>query len=165
MTEEVLVRVTKQVDIEASADRVWQVIGTQFYDVGAWTTSVPQSRQAPGNESRQCTVAGAPGVTHLTERLVGFDDATRSLRYEVDEGMPRFIALARNSWHIEPLGSARSRVTSTAEMTLRGGWVLLTPLMRLWVERLERTVMNELKHYVEHGEPTPAKQRQLRTAR
>ena len=31
-------RVTQSVDIEASAENVWQVVGTGFYDVGARTT-------------------------------------------------------------------------------------------------------------------------------
>lgn len=154
--------VTRSTDIQAPAATVWQVIGTEFYDVGAWTTSVPRSQRAPDGESRQCTVAGAPGITHLTERLVHFDDATRSLAYQVDEGMPGFVALAKNTWRVEPLGPHRSRVTATAEMTLRWPAVPLTPLLYWWVARLERTVMNELTHYVENGEPTPAKQRQLR---
>ncbi len=154
-------RVTQSVDIEAPAENVWQVIGTEFYEVGAWTTSVPRSRRAPDGESRECTVAGAPGITHLTERLVGFDDATRSLSYEVVDGMPRFVSLARNSWRVQPLGPARSWVTSVAEMTMRGAAVVLTPLMHLWVHRLERTVMTELKHYVEQGEPIPAKRKRL----
>lgn len=158
-------RVTRSVDIEAAANDVWRVLGTEFYDVGAWTTSVPGSRKAPDGESRECTVAGAPGITHLTERLVSFDDATRSLFYEVSDGMPRFVSLARNSWRVQPLGRTRSRVTSVAQMNLRGPAVALTPLMHLWVQRLERTVMTELKHYVEHGEPTPAKRLQLRSAK
>lgn len=48
-------------------------------------------------------------------------------------------------------------MTSVAEMTLRGAAVALTPLMHIWVRRLERAVMTELKHYVERGEPTSAK--------
>jgi len=159
------VQITRWIDIDAPADAVWRVVGTEFYDVGAWATSVPQSNRAPDGQSRQCTVAGAPGVTRLTERLVDFDDATRSLSYEVDDGLPRFVTLARNSWRVEPLGLARSRVMSTAELTLAGAGVLLTPLMRVWVQRLVRTVLTELQHHVEHGAPTPAKQRQLTRGR
>lgn len=34
-------RVTRSVDIEAAANDVWRVLGTEFYDVRAWATSVP----------------------------------------------------------------------------------------------------------------------------
>lgn len=96
-------RVTRSVDIEVPAENVWQWLAP-FHDVGAWSTSVSRSRRAPDGESRVCAVAGAPGITHLSERLVGFDDALRLLSSEVTDAIPRFVSLAGTA-----LAPSRSR--------------------------------------------------------
>lgn len=101
----------------------------------------------------------------VSETIVAFDDAARALTYEATAGMPSFVALARNRWQVIAEGKRRCRVTLTAELRVRGplGW-----LARWWllatVGRTGRFLLDDLKHYAEHGTPWPRKRRQLARA-
>ena len=101
-------------------------------------------------------------VPEVTETIVAFDDAGRTLVYEASAGMPSFVTLARNRWQVTADGEQRSRVTFAAELRVRGplGW-----LARWWllarVGRTGRFLLDDLRHYVEHGVASPRKHRQL----
>jgi hypothetical protein len=45
------VKVSSETIIDASADRVWEIVGHQFARIGEWATAIPASRpisQTPG---------------------------------------------------------------------------------------------------------------------
>jgi hypothetical protein len=98
----------------------------------------------------------------VTETIVAFDDAARTLTYEATAGMPSFVTLARNRWQVTAEAGRRTRVSFAAELRVRGplGW-----LARWWllaqVGRTGRHLLDDLKHYVEHGTPSPRKRRHL----
>jgi hypothetical protein len=58
-------------------------------------------------------------VPEVTETLVAYDEANRSLTYEAS-GMPAFVTTASNTWTVTPLGEHRSRVTVDAQFDTRG---------------------------------------------
>jgi hypothetical protein len=92
------------------------------------------------------------------------DDSARTLTYEA-RGMPAFVKLARNRWVITPEGTRRCRVAYDAMFETPS---VLGRLGRRWiligVSRTGRHTLDDLKHYVERGAPSPRKQRQLRKA-
>jgi hypothetical protein len=162
---------TNHVIIQAPADTVWQVVGAQFDRIGEWATAIPASTAAPAGP----TTAGAPVagrvchtgvrlVPHVTETIIGYDAAGRTLTYQAS-GMPAFVTTARNRWHITPIGDNASRVTYAGQFETRG---IVGRLARWWIlaliNRTGRHVLDDLKHYIETGTPSPRKQRQLRHA-
>jgi hypothetical protein len=179
-------KLSKQIIVAAPADTVWQVIGPGFDRIGDWATAIPAStavaappvsRAPAGSASttvpalvdapvagRVCTT-GIRLVPQVTETLVAYDDANRTLTYEA-AGMPGFVTTARNTWTVTPLGERRCRVTLDAQLDTRG--LLGAPARRLllWqVGRTSRHLADDLRHYVEHGTPSPRKQNQLRRTR
>ncbi len=72
---------TAAIDINASADQVWKVAG-DFGGIGSWMPGI-ESCQVEG-ENRILTMLGMT----ITERLVGRDDATRSISYAIADGAP-----------------------------------------------------------------------------
>ncbi|HEV8277293.1 MAG TPA: SRPBCC family protein [Streptosporangiaceae bacterium] len=160
---------TRSVVIDAPPDAVWQVVAGRFDRIGEWATAIPASAACPGPRP----VAGAPVpgrvcrtgvalVPAVTETIVAFDDAARTLTYEATAGMPSFVTLARNRWQVTAEAGRRTRVSFAAELRVRGplGW-----LARWWllaqVGRTGRHLLDDLKHYVEHGTPSPRKRRHL----
>jgi len=103
-------------------------------------------------------------VHQIEERIVAYDEASRTLTYE-GHGMPKFIKTARNRLQVQPLGERRSRVRVEATLEPRGiiGRVMYA-FLRLQLARIGPQFLNDLKHYVEHGEPSAHKQRRLRAA-
>jgi hypothetical protein len=157
--------------VDASADRVWEVVARRFERIGEWATAIPASRVDPEAVSEtDAPVAGRVCATGLRifpdvrETIVAYDDRARSLVY-VGEGMPAFVADARNRWHVSAIDDRRARVSVEATLETRGilGRLLSLPL-RLRLQREGRRMLEDLKHYVERGRPLPRKQRRLEEA-
>jgi len=164
--------------IDAPADQVWQVIGPGFARIGDWATSIPASAAIPA-AAPACaapTMAGAPAagracttgihlVPKITETLIAYDEASRTLTYEA-RGLPGFITIARSIWTVTPAGERECRITVTAHFQTRGVLGFLVCWAILAQARLAaRHLQADLRHYVKHGAPSPRKQRQLSRAR
>ena len=160
-------KVSSETIIEASADRVWEVVGHQFARIGEWATAIPASRpksQAPGPVAapvagRVCET-GLPIVPLVEERIVAYDEAGRTLTY-TGAGLPRLVKEARNRWTVTAVDDQRAHVRVEATIELRAVGRLLAVPFRLWSARVGANTLDDLKHYVEVGRPSRAKQRQL----
>jgi hypothetical protein len=167
-----------QLRIDAPADRVWEVIGPGFARIGEWASVIPASAPvpvpaatpgpgaglnaaaAPPEPGRVCTT-GSRMLPQVTELLVAYDPAGRTLTYEAS-GMPAFVTLARNTWTVIPDGESACLVTLDARFQARG----VPGLLARWViaiqaRRNARLLQADLRHYLKHGAPSPRKQRQL----
>ncbi len=164
--------ITAELIIEAAADAVWEVLAHQFDRVGEWATVIPSSAASEGVAAnigapvmgRVCAT-GVRIVPEIEERIVAYDEANRTLTYE-GHGMPKFIKTARNRWHVQALDDRRSRVS--VEATLEPCGIvgrLMYVFLRLQLARIGPQFLGDLEHYIEHGEPSPRKRRQLRTAK
>ena len=166
--------------IAVPADAVWDLVGRRFGRIGDWATAIPTSTpightfdqtassavseivDAP-DAGRVCQT-GIRLMPQVTETIVAYDDATRTLTYQAS-GLPGFVTTARNTWTVTPLGQRRTRVSLQAQFDTRGllgalaCWAIL-----LQVARTSRHLAEDLAHYLEHGTPSPRKQRQLRRA-
>jgi Polyketide cyclase / dehydrase and lipid transport len=179
-------KLSRQIVVSAPADAVWQVIGSGFDRIGDWATAIPASTaistppasRAPagltGTAAPELVGAPAAGrvcttgirlVPQVTETLVAYDEANRTLTYEAT-GMPGFVTTARNTWTVTPLGGRRCRVTLDARFDTRGLLGAIARRLLLWrVGRTSRHLAEDLRYYVEHGTPSPRKQRQLARTR
>jgi carbon monoxide dehydrogenase subunit G len=72
---------TAAVDIAASADQVWKVVG-DFGGIAEWMPGIETCR-VEGDDR----IIGMMGMT-ITERLVAKDDAGRTLTYAIADGAP-----------------------------------------------------------------------------
>jgi hypothetical protein len=163
-----MVEPTQTVVIDAEAEAVWRVVAGGFDRIGEWATAIPTSIACP--VPAPATDAPVPGrvcqtgvamVPEVTQTIVAFDDATRTLAYEASAGMPSFVTLARNRWQVTVEDESRSRVRFTAQVRVRGplGWVVRWWLLAR-VGRTGRFLLDDLK-YVEQGTASPRKRRQL----
>jgi hypothetical protein len=166
--------------IAAPADQVWNVIGPGFDRIGEWATAIPASTAVPIHRSepgppaaaaaRAAPVAGRVCrtgirlVPKITETLIVYDDAHRTLTYQAS-GMPTFVTLARNTWTVIPLDPGRclvrlrARFDTRGPLGLLGRWAILTQ-----TRRTSRHLADDLRHYAETGTPSPRKQRQQQRA-
>jgi hypothetical protein len=162
-----MARLSAQIIVEAPADAVWEVVGRRFDRIGEWATAIPGSLALPPSPSsppapvagRVCAT-GVPFVPSVTEMLVAYDEAGRTLTYEA-AGLPAFVTAARSTWTVTPLAPRRSRVTIEARIETRGPLGLLGRVAMLAQAELGgRRLARDLRHYVEHGAPSPRKRRQ-----
>lgn len=153
-----------EIVVDASADRVWRVLGERFMHVAEWaapiSSSCPVGDHAPrAGATRACTIAPFGPIRSgvIRERLTRFDPDARSFEYEAVEGMPRFVASAVNRWSVTRVDDARSRVCIHATLRLRGPMAVFGCVLRWQFTAAGAKVAEELKHFVETGRPHPRK--------
>jgi hypothetical protein len=162
-------QLTKQAIIDASAEDVWSVVAHEFDRIGSWATGVPASHEVadaaapPGCPVGARTCRTTMGMfPEVEERIVAYDEGGRTLTYEPVRGMPGFVARARTKWNVIAIDERRSRVSFSATVTTRGFAAPLMALaMRVQMVRAGAHALDDLRHYAEHGKPSPRKQRQL----
>jgi hypothetical protein len=148
-----MIRLSGSVCIDAPADVVWARLAT-LEDIQLWSESVLHAR-CEGQRSRgagaerTCDLVG--NVT-ITERWIRWDEG-RSFTHE-GFGIP-LVKRARNVWSVQPEGARQSRLTSAAEVELKGGVVgrLLEPIMVALSRRMASHALAAFKYLVEHGRP------------
>lgn len=160
---------SREVIIEAPAERLWDIIGRGFGRIGDWASPIPASEpiDRAGSETG-ASVAGRVCDTGLRmfprviETIVDYDDSAYTLTY-VAQGMPGFVGMARNRWQVSAVGDGRTVVRFDGVIETRGiaGRLLDLPL-RLQLGRAGRHVLGDLKHYAEQGRPSPRKERRRR---
>ncbi len=158
---------SRHIVIDAPADTVWEVIAGRFDRIGDWAAAIPASAPAVADPrlvnvaapiaARMCDT-GIKALPRVTETIVGFDATNRTLTYQATAGVPAFITTARNTWTVTALSDTRCRVDITAELTTRGmlGRLARTVILAR-VLRDGRHLLDDLKHYVETGTPSPRK--------
>lgn len=156
-------RIAQTITIAASADRVWDLIGHGFTDMGSWASAVTSSTASASGDGRVCEVDGLGAVGPIVEKLTSYDDQQRELTYEVEAGRPAFVASARNTWRVDHLTAGGARVAISAEVELRGLARLATPVTAVGLRLLGGRTLRELRYLVEHGVPAPRKRRRLAT--
>ena len=172
-------QLSTQLSVDASADQVWDLIGPGFARIGEWATSIQSSTAVPTAPEpaaaatatavsapvagRACTT-GVRLVPQITDTLVAYDPASRTLTYEAS-GLPTFIVTARNTWSVSPTGERTCRVTLSAHFETRGmlgllgRWAILAQ-----VRYTSRHLEADLRHYIKHGTPSRRKRHQLSRA-
>lgn len=133
-----VVKLSNETIIEASADRVWEIVGRQFARIGEWATAIPASRpssRAVGDADapvagRVCET-GLPMFPHVEETIISYDEAGRTLTYEA-AGLPTFVGEARNQVEVTPVDEYRARVRFDAarEIERKSGSVGSAPTAR-----------------------------------
>jgi Polyketide cyclase / dehydrase and lipid transport len=161
-----------EVIIDAPAAAVWEVVAHQFDRIGEWATAIVSSAPTPGPSpiarapvaGRACRT-GIALVPQVTERIVAYDEANHTLTYQAVD-TPSFLGTARNQWRVTTLDESRTRVSLDATVQVHGILGRLMYLvLGLQIARTRPQFLHDLKHFVEHGRPSPRKQRQFRAPR
>lgn len=158
---------TKSVEIAAPAEQVWEVLAHDFENIGSWSSAVMSS--APNTAASVPDGADVGGRVCSTtlgdfkETFVSFSESDMSYAFEV-EGMPSFVTLARNTTKVEPVGRDRSRVTLSIEMQTNAVGKVMGPAFAIKLKSTLSTLLDEMQDYVESGELSSRKRRQLAKA-
>lgn len=157
-------KLSGEIVIDASAERVWDILGHHFAEIGDWATAIDSSRPAsePTDElpGRVCQT-GMRAFPTVTDQVFAYDESNRTLSYQATD-VPTLIGEARNTWRVTPMGSERARARFDGVLKTRGlaGRLIALPL-RMRMRRETQAVLGDLKHFAEHGTPSRNKQRRL----
>ena len=152
-------RITQTFDVQAPAEKVWDILGPNYTRAGDWASSVYASAPRAGTPQ----IAGAPAAGRtcetslgpFTESIIAYDDERRHVAYvATGDKMPGFVKRLANAWTVQQVDPNASRVTMelTADIaqpfrTLMG-WA-----MRRQFDAVLTESMDDFKVYVETGRP------------
>ncbi len=154
--------------INVSADRLWEIVGTDFANVGIWSTAVDHSvgKGDPEFAGATCTTRGcelnAKGFNNILEELTEFNDTTQQLTFIVIDGMPGFVTSAKSHWEIIALSDSTStmKIVSSIEMKPFMG-SLMGGMLKKNITKIIPTVLDDLKVYAETGTISESKQKRM----
>ncbi|GAA0873367.1 hypothetical protein GCM10009117_25140 [Gangjinia marincola] len=152
------VNASAEIVVNAPIDEVWQVLAVEFGDIGKWASGVDASEGsgAPINGSscpeRVCKI-NATGFSDTKERITIYDEDGHLLKYTLFHGLPGFVKDAFNTWQLFSKDN-NTHIKAHTEMRATG---LMGSLTKGFMIKNTQKVLNamceELKYYVENGEP------------
>jgi len=99
----------RKATINASADKVWKIIGTDFNDISEWASPVLESHAIPNLPEGSGRVCNVEGAGKVIEALFEYDDKKQALAFTLDgEKNPFFFKRVENHWRVEPKGDNQS---------------------------------------------------------
>ena len=156
----------KEIIINKPVEVVWEVLGHQYGDAYKWASGLNHSKtynaaviQGAPSANRTCEL---PSGT-IKEEIIKFDAVNFILEYKVIEGFPFFIDTAVNKWQLTKISAESTKVAMHLKVKTKGliGKVM-TPMMRLQLNKQIQSIPNDLKHFVETGLPSINKTKELK---
>ena len=151
--------ISRSIDINVSAQELWSKTAEDFGGIDKWIASVADVSLTPADNGEALgteRVCVSPfGETH--ETMVIYDESNLHFAYEI-EGLPPIVARGVNNWIITPQNENRSSIEFRLEIEFAP---IADDEMKAGFEHqigdLLGQAVEELKHYVETGEPHPRK--------
>ncbi|MGL1886000.1 MAG: hypothetical protein OCD76_05755 [Reichenbachiella sp.] len=155
------IHVKKELVIDKDIRAVWEVMGTQYTQVHLWSTNFKESK-AGGNPK-------LPGLDYLhritltnrgetIQELDELDGENYSLTYHISKGAPAIAKSAVGIWSLAPVEPNKTRVIIEFKLETNGlKGLMLSSIIKLKLGKSAMEIGEELKFYMENGEPHPRK--------
>ena len=153
--------VRKQIIVNKSIQEAWEVLGNQYTEAYKWARELYHSegRGTPSLEGASCSNRTCDtSFGTIQEEISTFDTQDYILEYEVISGFPSFIKQGINHWSLRKVSDTQTEVTMHFKGVTQGIMgLLMGPLMGLKLNKNLGEALGDFKHYVETGQPSPGK--------
>jgi len=153
-------KIEKQIIVNKSIEDAWEVL-RDFANAHVWASPLTHSEGKGGSfKGCECSerISDIKGKGRTREKLIQFSDDEHSLSYVVEEGMPKMVRNATNTWWLTPLEQNKTELNMKMDMTMGGLMgVIMKPMMKMMMGKMFSTIMVDFKYYVENGKPSEAK--------
>lgn len=106
------------VNINASAEDAWRLLGEGFGDWAAWAPGIESSTLQGLLAEGVLRVNETPSLGTVTQKLVRFEPKAQALAYDMQAGLPPFLSSLRNDWEIEAVEAGGCRVLGVAQFVI-----------------------------------------------
>lgn len=162
-------KIQRSIHIEASPESVWRVLGDEYGKISKWASGVHHSSNVSGPKPAGAHSSGRDcqtGMGPISERFTAFDDASRTMVYDVNaQKVPFFVTFMQSAWAVHAEAGGGSRVDMEMELKLMFPFNLLMGfMMKRQMGGSMLQLIEDLKHFVEHGEAHPRKKHEEQLA-
>jgi len=151
---------SKTIIINAPAEKVWNVYGRDFANVGFWATAVshsvandqlPKVNNSPVGGRLCQTIFG-----QISEEFTAYDDDKRSFSFKGVFVSKMFKSVVNTS-ELTSVDENTTEVKITPNIQLTFIGMLMYPMIRMNLSKSLNEILDDLKYYVENGKPSPRK--------
>ncbi|MEO0338732.1 MAG: SRPBCC family protein [Bacteroidota bacterium] len=154
----------KSILVNQPIEAVWEVLGNQYGEAYKWASGLYHSEGfgTPIIEGAHCKNRSCDTTQgKITEVIKTFNAADHHLEYEVVEGFPFFVDQGVNNWKLTPQGN-KTRVDMHLVITTKGIMgAIMGPMMKMQMGKIVNNVLQDFKHYLETGKPSPLKAKEM----
>jgi hypothetical protein len=155
------IHVQQELFINKDVKSVWEVMGNQYAEVHKWSTNFKDSK--PGGKAKFPALSYSERITQTgrgetVQALDKFDADNHSLAYHITKGAPGIAKHASAVWSLKKNSDASTNVILEFKMEPKGVMgFLMRPLIKKGMRKSALEIAEDLKHYVEKGQPHPRK--------
>jgi len=151
---------SKQITVNASADKVWDVLGHDFANIGTWSTAV--SNSVANNELAKVNNSPVGGRVcktsfgDISEEFTAYDETGKTFSFKGVIKSKMFTSLT-NTIKVSSTGENSTLVEIIPEVKLTFLGKLMYPMIKMQLNSTLDQLFKDLKYYVEKGSPSPSK--------
>ena len=149
-----------ETEINAPAEKVWQILAHQFADMADWTSTLSESRVIEGDEMPAGLKVATNAPIPARETVSSFATAIEVISdYSEEEiqftfhaaNLPAILSEASNTQRVTPKGEDQCLLTFDMNLVLNGIFKIMSPLLSRRFQKTMGGVQRELKLYAETG--------------
>ena len=163
-----MIKFSKTVTVNASAEKVWEVFAHGFNDAHKWMASVPHSYAQTNGESfdgahsqgRVCELNPNQKGIKASEKFLVYNEENKTATVQIDfVNTPFFFPVKFNTveFSLLKMGEDQSKMTWKFRSNIKPLGFILWPLLRLGFGKFIQDIMEELQFYVANGTARPRK--------
>jgi len=128
-----------ETEINAPAEKVWEILAHQFDDIADWSKTVRESRAIDSDEMpvgfTPASNAPFPGretvtaVATLQEIIIDYSEENKELTF-AGAGLPSFFVHAKDRQRVIPQSPDKCLLTFDVDIKLRGVFKLMEPILK-----------------------------------
>ena len=151
---------TKKIIVNASAEKVWDVVGRDFANVGVWSTAVSHSvandKLTPVNNSPVGGRVCETSFGSVSEEFTAYDDNKKTFSFKGVFGSKMFKSVISTT-ELVSIDENTTEVKATPNIDLSFIGTIMSPMIKMQLNKILDQFLEDLKYYVENGKPSPAK--------
>lgn len=151
---------SKDITINAPADKVWDILGHKFTEVGQWSRSIshsvinidaPKVNNSPVG-GRFCTT----NIGKISEEFTAYDEEKMTFSFK---GVitSKVFSNVINTSTVTAIDESTSKVTVTPQVDLKILGLLMYPMIKMNLSKIIKEVLIDLKYFAENDKPSPEK--------
>ncbi|PCI90160.1 hypothetical protein COB18_01850 [Candidatus Kaiserbacteria bacterium] len=151
---------SKEITINAPAEKVWDILAHKFTEVGSWARSIPHS--VVNNEAQKVNNSPVGGrvcetsIGHISEEFIDYNEEGMTFSFKgVITSIMFSNVISTNT--VEVIDENTSKVTVTPSIDLKVLGLLMYPLIRMSLSKTINEVLIDLKYFAENDRPSPEK--------
>ncbi len=151
---------SKQITVNASAEKVWDITGRDFANIGLWSTAVSHSVANEKLDSVNNSPVGGriceTSFGKISEEFTAYDDDKKTFSFKGVFDSKMFDSVV-NTTELTSIDENTTEVKMTPNVELSFIGTLMSPMIKMKLSKTMDEILDDLKYYVENGKPSPRK--------